>query len=206
MWDAHVDLGVASKDIPCNTHAYFLINNGRLDMTVCNRSNDIVWGCYGANAVHFSILQEYMAALIGVPVGRYWQISNNWHLYLNQHKELMGELSRRALMPPSTASCPYSSLAVKPFPMFSSNMEAWHTDLGMFLEGDPAMGYKTQFFRRVALPMHQAWLLFKSDPGPGAAIEAMDFLSKNCLATDWQLAGMEWLNRRAHKRANKETA
>ena len=38
-----------SKDVPCNTHAYFAINaEGSLDLTVCNRSNDLVWGCLGA--------------------------------------------------------------------------------------------------------------------------------------------------------------
>ena len=45
------------------------IKNGRLQMTVHCRSNDIIWGTYGANAVHFSILQEYVAARIGVDLG-----------------------------------------------------------------------------------------------------------------------------------------
>jgi len=52
-----------------------------LDMTVCNRSNDLVWGMLGANVVHMSILQEYMADQIGVEVGVYNQFTNNLHVY-----------------------------------------------------------------------------------------------------------------------------
>lgn len=95
MWNVEDDLlrigsdldfmqGKQSKDVCCNTHAYFLINNGRLDMTVCNRSNDLIWGALGANVVHFSFLQEYLAANIGVPVGVYNQITNNMHVYTSR--------------------------------------------------------------------------------------------------------------------------
>lgn len=63
MWDTIADLGWPKRDIPCNTQAYFSRDYlGRLDMTVCCRSNDIIWGAYGANAVHFSMLQEFLAA------------------------------------------------------------------------------------------------------------------------------------------------
>lgn len=94
----------ASKDVCCNTNIYFM---GRpiphplgagvlaedaaayghapqfsLEMTVCNRSNDLVWGMLGANVVHMSFLQEYMAAQLGWSVGKYHQITNNLHAYL----------------------------------------------------------------------------------------------------------------------------
>lgn len=52
-----------------------------LDMTVINRSNDMIWGMLGANVVHFSFLQEYVAAMVGVEVGHYHQITNNLHVY-----------------------------------------------------------------------------------------------------------------------------
>jgi hypothetical protein len=107
MWDAaqfiddgHTtsgcnDLLGSWKDRPCNTHAYLRVrevdgvfNSLVLDMTVCCRSNDIVLGAYGANAVHFSFLQEYLAAMIGVHVGTYYQISNNYHVYEAEIKRL----------------------------------------------------------------------------------------------------------------------
>src|SRR5512137_1214536 len=61
MWDPEADLGEEGKDFPCNTHLYFRVKDDRLNMTVCNRSNDMVWGMLGANIVHFSVLLEYIA-------------------------------------------------------------------------------------------------------------------------------------------------
>ena len=80
MWDAVSDLDRDGKDVPCNTSIYFKIDaDKRLQMTVCNRSNDIIWGAYGANAVHMSMLQEYMAGALRVGVGTYYQVSDNYH-------------------------------------------------------------------------------------------------------------------------------
>lgn len=95
MWDPTLDLGRDGLDFPCNTHIYFRARTsgsiGRegllvsdvplLDMTVCCRSNDAVWGAYGANAVHFSVLLEFVAAACGFGVGRMIQLSNNFHVY-----------------------------------------------------------------------------------------------------------------------------
>jgi hypothetical protein len=82
IWQGEYDLDRVSKDIPCNLTATFQVNcDGALDLTVFCRSNDIVWGAYGANAVHFSVLLEYMAIWVGRPVGCYRQVSVNWHAY-----------------------------------------------------------------------------------------------------------------------------
>ena len=82
MWDVYQDLDREGKAIPCNLSATFQIDReGRLDMNIFNRSNDIIWGAYGANAVHFSMLMEYMAHWIGVPMGYMRQFSMNWHAY-----------------------------------------------------------------------------------------------------------------------------
>ena len=83
MWDAVTDLGTHHNDLPCNTHIYLRIVNGELDMTVCNRSNDVIWGMTGANAVHMTMLQELMAQEIGVKLGRYTVMTNNAHVYLD---------------------------------------------------------------------------------------------------------------------------
>lgn len=88
IWETVEDLATPSKDLPCNTHAYFAIHRApdgdTLDITVCNRSNDLIWGMLGANAVHFSFLQEYMAACIGIEVGQYHQFTNNLHVYTDR--------------------------------------------------------------------------------------------------------------------------
>jgi hypothetical protein len=68
MWDGSEDgdgnpmRSGPVKDEPCNVGINFRLRWGSLNMTVFNRSNDILWGAYGANLVHFSVLQEYMAA------------------------------------------------------------------------------------------------------------------------------------------------
>lgn len=75
------DLTGVWKDCPCNTQIFFRIRDNSLDVMVSCRSNDIVWGAYGANCVHMTFLQEYMAGRIGVPVGTYYQVSWNYHGY-----------------------------------------------------------------------------------------------------------------------------
>ena len=42
----------------------------KLCMTVCNRSNDMLWGAYGANVVHMSMLQEFVALFSKFTDGR----------------------------------------------------------------------------------------------------------------------------------------
>jgi Thymidylate synthase len=81
MWDPAIDGQGSGLDYPCNTNIYFKIRNGELYMTVCCRSNDIIYGTYGANAVHMSMLHEYMAGMIGVGLGPYHQISDSFHYY-----------------------------------------------------------------------------------------------------------------------------
>ena len=85
MWSGMHDLkNQGSKDLPCNTQINFSIRDGALDMLVCNRSNDIIWGAYGANYVHMAFIQQYMADWIGVPVGFYRQVSYDYHLYIER--------------------------------------------------------------------------------------------------------------------------
>ena len=92
----------SSKDVCCNLNVMFSIREGErvedehkyhphtgtfyttkkyLDMTVTNRSNDLIWGLLGANYVHFTFLQEYLAARLGVEVGKYHHFTNNLHAY-----------------------------------------------------------------------------------------------------------------------------
>lgn len=81
MWDPRWDLGYPGKDVPCNTHLYFRTVDGKLDATVMNRSNDIIWGMLGANAVHMTMLHELVALSAGLKVGCYRVVSTNAHIY-----------------------------------------------------------------------------------------------------------------------------
>lgn len=80
IWDP-MDLDHDTKDKACNMQVVFRVRNSALDLTVYNRSNDMIWGAYGANNVQFSMLLEYVAAHVGIPVGRYFQVSNAFHVY-----------------------------------------------------------------------------------------------------------------------------
>ena len=90
MWGAGRDDLRSYSAKPCNLIITFRIARDRLDMTVFNRSNDLVWGCCGANAVHFPMLQEYLAGRMEVDVGGYWQVSTNLHLY-EEHIKMFQE-------------------------------------------------------------------------------------------------------------------
>jgi Thymidylate synthase len=81
IWNSVADLGADSKDIPCNVHVNLRVVDGALDLTVFNRSNDVLWGMLGANIVQFSFLQEYIASMVGIPTGLLHQISTNAHIY-----------------------------------------------------------------------------------------------------------------------------
>ena len=185
MWDPKVDLARGGKDFPCNTAIKFRIVDGRLDMTVENRSNDMIWGAYGANAVHFSMLQEYMAAKIGVSLGHYWQVSTNFHSY-------MDTLKKHSVLLLEKPSSPYHTGEVEPFRMVNVNILDWESQLEVFIqEGDRALGYTDPFFKRVAVPLLQSHRAFKQKDFAKAIT-----LAEGCMAKDWSRATVEWLGRR----------
>lgn len=71
----------STKDFPCTQSLSFMVRNGALDLTVFIRSNDLIWGWSGVNVFEFTVLQELVAAVLKMPVGRYFHISNNLHVY-----------------------------------------------------------------------------------------------------------------------------
>jgi hypothetical protein len=199
MWDASVDLERDGKDVPCNTQAFFAINGeGELDMTVLNRSNDMVWGCYGANAVHFSMLQEYLALAIGVPVGIYYQVSNNLHAYHSTLKQVerLASVDARAA---SYQSNPYMTGCVAPFPMRQTTLTEWEQDLNLLLTDGPIVGFRDPFFRRVAVPMWMAHRAYKEGKVEKDRFDRPIEILDQCLATDWRRACIEWIERRRAK-------
>lgn len=178
-----------------------------LNMTVMNRSNDLVWGMLGANYVTFSVLQEYMAAHLGLEVGVYHQISNNLHVYTNNWQ-------------------PEKWLADKT-PHFYNDADvtdydwAWGSDFGVHLPlvKDPTQFDKElsllvehfngilktdsridelcePFLRKVAGPMFRAFQLYKHKELE-TAIRMCDLIK----ADDWRMICTNWLKRREAKRA-----
>lgn len=193
MWDANCDLGRQGKDVPCNTHIYLRAhdNNHRevlqLDMTVMCRSNDAIWGAHGANAVHFSVLQEYLAHDINSVVGTLYQLSNNYHVYMDQYDptELRTKYHNQDLYGDD----------VQPYPLIHRDVTIaeWRADLLTFLTEPEGMRiYADDFFNLVAVPMYGSWVSHRR----GEHTDAM-VLAHKIEAADWRLACVAWLRRRA---------
>lgn len=197
------DLYIAThggKAVPCNTHAYFAVRAGKLNMTVMNRSNDAIWGSFGANAVHFSLLLEYMSMRAGLPMGSYYQFTNNLHVYTARD-------SREKL-----EAIAYECVALEdlptPTPEVGPTLEpGFDEDLAKFMpwaleltrEPDGGATSKalnvpqlaTPFMHSVVVPMFLCWVYrkWKDDYSMNVCLDGIQ-------APDWQLACREWIERR----------
>jgi hypothetical protein len=189
------------KDVPCNVNAFFRITNGKLDMMINCRSNDIFWGAYGANAVHFSFLQEYVASSIGVEVGRYWQNSFNFHAYVDRFpKEKWPEYAADAL------ENDWYSRGDGTQPIMTIPREAWDEELLAFMEwadnddvSHPPAVMSEPFFYDTAVTMRRAHAAYKDKDYPSATA-----LCRTIAAPDWRRACVAWIDRRWERYARKE--
>ncbi len=186
MWDANFDLGQDDrKDRPCNTHAYFDLRGGVLNMTVCCRSNDMVWGAYGANVVHFSMLQELIAHALGVHMGTYTQMSNNAHVYVD-----LDIVQRHLTSNPDTHD-PYMSNEVVPLHMMNLG-----DDYDFFLDECDYFCHNMTYvpensFLKMARRVQMAYIARKrGDP------DWRSLLGDLSLRIDWVRAFLNWAERR----------
>lgn len=69
-----------TKDVPCTNLMRFSIRNGKLNMLVVMRSNDL-WLGYPYDVYNFTMLQEIMAGMLNVEVGKYTHVVDSLHLY-----------------------------------------------------------------------------------------------------------------------------
>jgi thymidylate synthase len=177
MWEVDQDLhNDTARDVPCNTHIYFRLYQGTLDMTVCNRSNDIIWGLYGANAVHFSILMEFIASAIDAKMGTMYTLSNNFHAY----QKVLAKQRREIIL------CKYRSTPIAPdFEDFGKDLRRWNYNV--LREEEPP--YKTKWFNQVAFPVTAAFFESKK----GNYDKAKEFI--NTIIDDGWRTGMmnRWL-------------
>lgn len=164
-----------------------------LNMTVCNRSNDLVWGALGANVVHFSILQEYMASHLGLECGVYNHFTNNLHCYTSRwepEKWLAKESSRTMHDTP----LPSYDTAKNLVPLVS-DPATFDEELPEFVERHSRLAdtghYKEPFLATVAEPMMLAFHWHKRKDY-ATSMRAMEMVR----ADDWRIAGAEWLIKR----------
>lgn len=78
----------ASLDKPCTISLQFLVRDGKLDMIVNMRSNDLLWGlCLDVPA--FCFLQEVMAFWLGIEVGFYIHQPASFHYYKEFEEKIL---------------------------------------------------------------------------------------------------------------------
>lgn len=201
MWDPAVDLGAKKRDIPCNDLIMFRAIDGKLDMTIVARSHDAIWGAYGANFVHMTVMHEVVAALAGLKMGMYYHLSNNFHYYT--------AVSNRLPLVSDRHDDVYSGSTLVTQPIARSREEAedvledaerYCRLLQKHVPGDSYMlsDFKTQWVMGTALKMLDAHSLFKMGEYD-AALSVCDSIA----STDWGYACRRWIERRIEKKAAK---
>jgi hypothetical protein len=212
MWDARFDLGFDGKDVPCNTIATFQRGfEGELNLDVFCRSNDIIWGAYGANAVHFSFLLEYMAAGIGCKVGVYRQHSVNYHAYEKTFQPLVDKLDDGLSVwsIPRKPDDPYADGRVRALPMYgdAGRWADFTGDIDRVMAIADGELFDTPILCSEFLVMANAMLfahqLYRHLKGEDRYTEALHWLNGTVYPhytdVDWMVAGREWIERRYAK-------
>lgn len=204
IWNPMLDLGATTKDMPCNDMVMFNIRADRLNMTVNNRSNDVIWGAYGANAVQFSFLQMWVAARLGVGMGVYAQVSNSYHVYEDLplwQKYVTGEYR-----PDGHVVNPYDAMEYYPVLLDAADAIDFEQDciglVQMANQGTlprmamvPSVGWKSHAGRELLRPALLAFLNYKAGDFR-AALSAAQYIGNN----DWRKACCAWLLRREEAR------
>ena len=72
-----------SNDTPCTYAVQFTILNGKLNMSVVMRSNDLWYG-FCNDQYQFSSLQKMIARRLNLKIGWYYHHAHNLHLYKNK--------------------------------------------------------------------------------------------------------------------------
>ena len=164
LWDPYRDpikAAAGGKDVPCNTQIYFDIRDGEhLNMSVTCRSNDALWGAYGANVVHFSMLMEYVLEslkLRGLPklqMGTYTQFSHDMHVYVDRFStEKLRAIQQAPAITPRPCTPIFQSIDGQR--VFLHDLK----NLNELMKGVvPANTFKSPYFNNVVVPMHRVWL------------------------------------------------
>jgi thymidylate synthase len=215
------------KDVPCNTEVMFMPRLEYLpgathesetmvatteqetleflDMTVINRSNDMIWGAMGSNFVTFSMLHEYVASAAGYRIGHYHQISNNLHVYASEEVEAKREVAgvpvADSKMLWSDKWEPAKFLAEDPrrypgtIPMIDVDLSGFDTDLRNLFSRpmhSPWTHFHTTFFDHTVKKMLLAFNCYKQKNYHVALAHCLEIG-----APDWQVAAIQWIEKRA---------
>jgi len=173
--------------LPHNQPAY-------LNMTVCNRSNDLLWGLLGANVVHFSVLQEYIALSLGLQVGTYYQFTNNLHVYTDRWTPDKWSTSEQP-----KGQAPYAPPQANRIPLVEQP-DRFDAECKQFVDGplvpptsvrEKRFNWKEPFLQHVAAPMCWAYRLHKQREY-ALALKTVD----EVWDYNWRTAATNWIQQR----------
>lgn len=162
-----IDVHEVVKDVPCNLLIVPRIveHNGvkQMNITVMNRSNDLLWGMMGANIVQFSMLLSVLAGRVGVKVGRLTQISTNAHAYLDFGPYAkMSEIVFANRIAPAPITC-YGPHDFSGVGALQRDMEEF---MCMWSAGEGAQvsidTFDSGYMRQVFAPMWSSWLHYQN--------------------------------------------
>ena len=80
-----------TKDTPCTVYLQFLLRDGKLNLSVHMRSNDI-WMGVPYDMFSFCFLQMKMAMELGVEIGEYHHYAGSLHMYARDYKSSLENL------------------------------------------------------------------------------------------------------------------
>lgn len=181
IWDGSADFRrevsyPENPAVPCNLAIVLQMRGDALDMTVFNRSNDMVWGALGANVVHFSIIHEVMARAVQATLGRYHQVTTNLHAYTKTWDQTSG----------------WSAMQYpQPTPILFNNLRDFLDVCEEFAE-EPHENTGNTFLDNTAYPMMLAHQAYKTGDLDGA----IHCVKKHVQGPDWREACLEWLQAR----------
>lgn len=187
------------------------------DFTVPSRHNAILsngvlahncWGALGANYVHFSFLQEYVAAHLGLEVGVYNQVSNNLHVYTERFEPEKWLASDQFWVIPDPKEgqeeygiryWEFYTYRTPPLTPFIKDPATFDTELPHFVkehEGEALLlsDWKEPFLDKVAKPMLEAFRLHKLKN-----YDASQYWLDKIESADWKIASENWINKRRQK-------
>ena len=115
LFDA-ADLLVEHKDVPCTCTLQFLLRQGKLQLLVNMRSNDVHWGL-PHDVFCFTMLQEIVARSVSAELGIYKHTVGSLHLYtkdIGPAKRFLSEGWQRTapVMPAMPTGDPTGSIAL----------------------------------------------------------------------------------------------
>lgn len=73
-------IGQAPRDLPCTYVLHFFIREGKLDLIVNMRSNDL-WKGLTYDAFQFTQMQLTVSNVLGIEVGTYYHHADSFHIY-----------------------------------------------------------------------------------------------------------------------------